>query len=118
MKDIIHESEGRFLSHIELSEKFDLQVTFLEALQIRQSNPYRWRALLTAQGQTPQTEGLYLTVLGGQPVDIVTTSPVALYSSLIKTLSKIIKVQAKWSSAFQGLGCVAPQKGIRTTYTR
>lgn len=46
VEDLLHEKEGRFLSHDELSKKLGIKVTFLEALQIRQSVPYRWRALV------------------------------------------------------------------------
>lgn len=83
VEDILHEREGRFLSHVELGEKIGLHVTFLEALQIRQSIPFSWRSLLTARGETPQAEGLYLSIPGSKPIDIVTSSPAALYSLII-----------------------------------
>lgn len=101
VEDVLHESEGRFLSHSELSTKLGIPVTFLEPMQIRQSIPHRWRTLLSAQGQTPQTKGLYLSIAEGQPIDIVLASPAALYALLIKTLIKPIKAQAKWRITFE-----------------
>lgn len=97
IEDLLHETEGRLLSHTELSDKLGIPVTFLEALQSRQSIPHLWTSPLSPQGQTPQTEGLYVSIIEGQPIDVVSTSPAVLYS---KTLSKDIKAQAKWRSAF------------------
>lgn len=98
--DLLHESEGRFLSHTELTAKLGFHVTFLEALQIRHSIPYHWRSLISPVGQTPTTEGLYVSFPGIKPIDIISTSPAVLYSNINKTLSKVIKAQGKWNLAF------------------
>ena len=45
MKDIVN-GEGVFLSHVELKEKFQIQLNFLTALQLSQSVPLKWRSFL------------------------------------------------------------------------
>lgn len=102
VNDLLHESEGRFLSHTELSAKLDIPVSFLEALQIRQSIPYCWRALISPLGQTPQTEGLFVSFPGSEPIDLISTTAAVLYSHIIKTRSKAIKAHDKWSLVFPG----------------
>lgn len=47
--DICHESEPRTLSQQEITGKFDMSCSFLEALNIRMSIPVGWRSLLTDQ---------------------------------------------------------------------
>lgn len=51
--DIIHPSEGHFLSHLELSERYGIESSFLNALQLRQSLPGAWRALISPPGRPP-----------------------------------------------------------------
>lgn len=49
--DICHESEDRLMSHIEITDKFNLRCTFLDALSIRASIPIHWRKALTKNWQ-------------------------------------------------------------------
>lgn len=98
--DIIHPTEGRFLSHLELNDKFGLNSTFLDALQLRQSIPGAWRSIITPHGRPPDEAGLYLSVLPGMVLDLFSASPPSLYLALISALRKAIKAQPKWKDLF------------------
>lgn len=98
VEDILHPSEGRFLSHLEINERYGLNSSFLDALQIRQSIPGSWRALITHQGRPPEHAGLLLSIDHGSTIDLFTSSPRSLYGALITKLAKHIKAQAKWEA--------------------
>lgn len=73
--NIIHPTEGRFLSHLELNDKFGSNSSFLEALQLRQSVPGAWRSIITPHGRPPDEAGLYLSVLPDSVLDLFSASP-------------------------------------------
>lgn len=98
IEDIVHPIEGRFLSHTELNEKYNLSLSFLHALQLRQSIPSGWRAKITPSGSPPPAEGILLPVGPGPALDLFDASPQSIYSCLIESLAKNIKSQAKWES--------------------
>lgn len=54
--DLCHQSENRLLSHTEISDKFGIVCTFLEALSLRASIPLKWRRALT-QDWTDNSRG-------------------------------------------------------------
>lgn len=45
--DICHEAEDRLMSHTEISEKFKVRCSFLDALSIRANIPMQWKRSLT-----------------------------------------------------------------------
>lgn len=47
INDLVHETLPRFLSHSEISVKYHITCTFLQALQIRSSLPGSWRTKIT-----------------------------------------------------------------------
>lgn len=47
VNDLVHSTLPRFLSHLELSDKYHVPCTFLQALQIRSALPGAWRAQIT-----------------------------------------------------------------------
>lgn len=51
IKDLIHETQPRFLSHTELTQKYGITVSFLELLQIRSAIPCPWKRKLISQAQ-------------------------------------------------------------------
>lgn len=101
VEDVLHPTEGRFLSHTEINEKYGLQTSFLDALQIRQSIPGGWRALVTPQGRPPESEGLLLSFEPGLSVDIFSSSSSSIYTYLIGNLAKIVTVPAmiRWPTS-------------------
>lgn len=102
IEDILHPDEGRFLSHTELNEKYDLQLSFHHALQIRQSIPGGWRARLSPSGSPPIVGSILLTLGPGPPVDLFEASSQSLYAGMIRDLNDVIKSQAKWEMELQG----------------
>lgn len=102
VNDIIHPSDGRFLSHTEINEKYDLNASFLDALRIRQSIPGSWRALITPHGRPPDPAAILLTFGTNTTVDIFTASSRSLYAAIIGTMAKVIKSQAKWEMELPG----------------
>lgn len=82
--DLCHDTEARLLSHVEVSNKFQIQCTFLEALGLRMSIPARWRGAITKEWQ-PETKpvGLEVKIRNDPPEDIASLSAKKLYSKII-----------------------------------
>lgn len=100
VEDILHPSEGRFLSHLEIFERYGIHASFLDVLQLRQSLPGAWRALISPHGRPPDEAGLYLAASPGNVLDLFTASSLSLYNALIINPSRKISAQAKWDSCF------------------
>lgn len=47
INDICHPTENRIMGHQEIAETFNVGCSFLDALLVRQSIPFRWRSMLS-----------------------------------------------------------------------
>lgn len=105
INDLLHDTVSRFLSHTELGEKFDIAISFLEALQIRSAIPCTWKRKLV--GPAAQRPALKPTIRSaeGLLVEVIGKLSRSLYSTLIKFLKPNITSQAKWNAIFP----VAPE---------
>lgn len=101
VEDLLDPAEGRFLSHTELGAKFDMQTSFLNVLQLKQSLPRAWRGLLSQQGECMERSTLRASLNESQTVDILRDSPKRMYSELLLGRKKIPKAQAKWEAEFR-----------------
>lgn len=84
--DICQPGEGRLCSHTEISAKYDVKCTFLDALNIRLLIPLAWREALTADWRPPplppSLSGVDIRLPREQPQDIQVASPKAMYTAL------------------------------------
>lgn len=83
--DICH---SRLVSHIELSEKFQIHCTFLEALGLRMSIPASWREVITKDWKPETTPmGLEIQITEDAPppppTDIALLTAKKMYSQII-----------------------------------
>lgn len=85
--DICQPKEGRLCSHTEISRKYGVKCTFLDALSLRLSIPLAWRQALTPEWQKPplppSLSGIDILLPREQPQDIQMVSPKAMYKALI-----------------------------------
>lgn len=58
INDLLHDVGPRFLSHTELADKYGLQVSFLEILQIRTAIPCGWKQKIL----NPAVQGLTIKI--------------------------------------------------------
>ena len=103
MSDILTE-EGAFMSQQELSLNYGLKISFLEALQIRQSLPHNWRKLLQMQPQYKELpKGIMIFDTNrNQNIDFLTLSSKDVYWALFKQENKAVKPACikKWEETF------------------
>ena len=79
IKDILNK-EGNFANEIEMKDKYGINISFLELLQIRQAMPHDWKLLLLDNPCTEDPQ-LYLT----------------LYKTFSKSLNEIKTVHCYWA---------------------
>lgn len=97
--DLCHHSEDRLLSHSEITEKYKIHCTFLEALGLRMSIPLRWRKTITANWQPePSQVGLEIRISEDHPQDITSLTTKKLYSQIIVKSQHVSAAQNKWRS--------------------
>lgn len=102
--DISHDSDDRLLSHTELSEKFDITCTFLEALSLRSNIPLPWRNILSKNWRPdPPNWGLELNLDGNQPATISSLSAKEMYSNLLARNQQTNTALKRWKEGDDGL---------------
>lgn len=67
INDLLNENNN-FLSHTELSSKYNIKCNFIESLQIRQSIPFAWRQTLRVQAMEEQNKCLSLSNITSKQV--------------------------------------------------
>ena len=97
-------AEGTFMSQHELSTNYGLKISFLEALQIRQSLPHNWRQLLlTQQEYKEQPKGILIYDINRKcNIDFLSLSSKDVYWALFKQENKSVKPACtnKWEETF------------------
>lgn len=108
VRDIVIGS--RFMSHDEISNKYNIQCTFLEALYVKQSLPYAWREKIYAAGDNVSivsSKHLYLISDGGTSCGSIKILPAKfLYYFCVKSIPYTLKAFASWEEFCiqQGIG--------------
>ena len=96
--------EGAFMSQQELSIKYGLKISFLEALQIRQSLPHKWRKLLQMQPQHSNLPNgiLLFNINSNQNIDFLSLTSKDVYWILFMQENKAVKPACinKWEEIF------------------
>lgn len=82
---ICHETEPRTLSHLELRDKFGVEISFLHMMTIRQSLPLHWRQSISTNGAlpTPTTSDIEVKFGPNEIRDIHSLSAKAAYSLIL-----------------------------------
>lgn len=87
LDDICTNKQGRLCSHTELSDRFSVPCTFLDALGIRLSIPLLWRASITANWEPVMdlatVTGIRVFLPWEGPRDLALLNPKAIYTAVI-----------------------------------
>lgn len=96
INDIVHPDLPRFLSHNELAERYNINVSFLQVLQIHSSLPFSWRRLLISKASSDISQLPKIGPFNGSVLDIRNLSSKKLYSNLITRKQQTVASQRKW----------------------
>lgn len=106
INDLCNNEQGRLSSHTELTNRYQIRCTFLDALQIRLSIPLHWRSAITSNWQPcpdpPSTTGIMVTLPGEDPRDLASFSSKAVYSAIILAKDHYGTAFYKWSEDSAG----------------
>lgn len=100
VNDILHPVIPRFLSYEEMSRKYNINVSFLQVLQIRSAIPFPWRQLLTNHADPELCLNLNIKTMDNSMLNILRASSKKLYSTLILIKQQTIASQRKWDLGF------------------
>lgn len=92
---LCHPSESRLLGHQEISDTFGIKCNFLEALRVRNSVPYEWRALLSNNIQE-DIEVKYTLEINQKRFDLLTGNPRLWYLEEIRSRSHAFNREDSW----------------------
>lgn len=110
INDILHPDQPRFLSHDELSEKFQVTVSFLHVLQIRSAIPFNWRRLLSYQANPNLLTKPTIVDSDKAHLDILKLSSKKLYTNIILRKQQNVASQRKWNLEFPPPQDISPQE--------
>lgn len=101
--DICHPTEGRLLSHQELSDRYEVRCSFLDMLSLRLSIPLGWRQSISP-GWTPTPgdalrSGALISLPNEQPMDVLNVSPRQLYRAFITKMEHSSTAFGSWRQA-------------------
>lgn len=100
VNDLLHDFQPRFLSHTEMEQKFGINISFLELLQIRSAIPCLWkRKLINAAQQELICKPSFYTKEGDNMI-IIGKSSKSIYYALIKLTSSVVTSQLRWNDIF------------------
>lgn len=92
------------MSNTEISDKFNVRCTFLEALSIRVNIPMKWRKSLTKNWQpNPRESGLEIKLNLDPPEDLITLSSKRMYSQIMSGIKKDSAALRKWKEGEDGI---------------
>lgn len=100
INDLLHHTEHRFFSHIELSQLYNINVTFLQVLQIRSAIPYSWRTKLLSQATQGLSSKPSLLAADGSPLELLNLTSKRIYATLVLKRKLTVTSQEKWRTVF------------------
>lgn len=100
VNDLLHPDLPRFMSHEELALRYNINVSFLQVLQIRSCLPFSWRHLLvgSAGPVIPMKPQILLT--DSSKLDISNIKSRRIYSSIIVRKKQEVSSHRKWDLEF------------------
>lgn len=100
IQDICHPSEPRLLSHDELRNKYDVHCSFLDMLSLRLNIPHLWKQSLssdfTIQTDISVHSGVFISLPGEQPKDVLNVSPKQLYRAIVDLKNHRSTASIRW----------------------
>lgn len=101
INDICQQGQGRLCSHEEITAKYDVKCSFLDALKLCFSVPTAWRRALTSDWKEPPLppalSGIFVRLPGEEPVDILAASPKSMYKAFILQPNTQPTALLRWS---------------------
>lgn len=94
--NVCHTREGRLLSHLEITERYNVPCTFLDALRLRLGIPLNWRQALTPNYEEDTAQVYEVQLSPGIRLSIKSTSAKRLYSEVISLKKGAIRTQRTW----------------------
>lgn len=102
--DICHELDGRLMSHTEISDKYNVPCTFLDALSIRSNIPIGWRRALTVGWQQDgRDSGLEIKLDSDPSEDLTILGAKRMYSKILSGIHQDSAALRKWKDGVDGL---------------
>lgn len=100
INDLLHNDEPRFSSHLELSTEYNINCTFLQALQLRSAIPCKWKRLI----QSKRTQDLIpkpsIKAADGTVLQIVDASAKRIYQAILPFKLPRVTSQGKWNEIY------------------
>lgn len=90
----------RFLSHVELQDKYGIQASFLHLLQIRSAIPCSWKQKLIGPAIEDKTPTPLIISSEGVTMELLKQSSKSMSHILIKYLQTNVTSQARWNEIF------------------
>lgn len=100
IKDLIHTTESRFLSHQELGQEYDLDPSFLQVLQIRSAIPSAWKRLLRSTRDTTTENKPRIKTQNQDLIDVSNVTAKKIYTALVAFKLPHVNSQDKWNEVF------------------
>lgn len=116
IRNLIHLTEPRFLSHDEIALDYGLNVSFLQILQLRSAIPCPWKRLLTSPRIQVTPLKPTLQASNKSVVDVSRVSARKVYSTLIAFKLPTVSSPAKWNDILQQTD-VCQEERWREIYT-
>lgn len=101
INDLLHPTEPRFLSHLEVSQTYGCSASFCEILQIRSSIPFIWRRKLLNHAKEDIVINPSIFTFEDSSLQIHNLTSKRIYLSIVKMRKPlIISSQKKWNETF------------------
>lgn len=116
IRDLIHQSEPRFLSHQEIEMEYDLSPSFLQLLQIRAAIPCSWKRLLRSGRDSDAAPKPQIRAVDKALIDVSNATAKKIYLAIVHFKLPVVSSQAKWNEVFP-LGEARQEEYWREVYT-
>lgn len=92
------------MSHTEISEKYNVHCTFLEALSIRANIPMEWKRSITPNWQpNPRDTGLEIKLNADPPEDLSILGSKRMYSKILSSRKQDSAALCRWKQGEDGI---------------
>lgn len=100
INDILHETEPRFLTHVELHNKFGVPASFLQILQLRTAIPVIWKRKIVSSRAQELVVSPTFKKHDSTPLNILKHTSKQLYYDIIRHKKPAVSSQSKWNENF------------------
>lgn len=100
INDLLHQTENRFLSHLEITNKFRIKCSFLQTLQLRSAIPCKWKRLLVGPGRRELSLTPSIKIPDRTTLNVSKLPAKRIYSAILLFKMPIVTSQIKWTEAY------------------